>query len=107
MPRMRFDDHFMFELHVYLLLAFCNHLNLSEAQNLLDDQLYKRYHLGRKIIPYTQELLDWGFLERTNPGAPRVSGYMHLTTPKGREAIDQWFETLKSVSTAIEKGYIL
>ncbi|MEO0374184.1 MAG: hypothetical protein AAF329_06040 [Cyanobacteria bacterium P01_A01_bin.17] len=53
--------------------------------------------MGRYILPYTHNLIDWGLLERINPDAPKVCGYIHRTTEDGLEVIDEYFESLQSI----------
>lgn len=81
-----------------LLLAFKKERNQRQASQAIFYRLGKELHMGRDILPLTKFLVENGYLERTNPSAPKVSGYKHKTTTKGLQAIDSYFYQLNSIS---------
>lgn len=81
-----------------LLLAFKTERNLRQGSQAIAYKSGKELHMGRDILPLTKLLIEHGYLERTNPEAPKVSGYKHKTTSKGLEAIKNYFYRLNSIS---------
>ncbi len=81
-----------------LLLAYKSERNQRQAGHAILYRLGKELHMGRDILPLTKILIKHGYLERTNPNAPKVSGYRHKTTAKGIEAIDEYLYRLNSIS---------
>lgn len=86
------------ENHLLLLLTFYHERSYSDAKTAIEARDVKNMPLGRTILPCTQELVDWGFVERTNPGASRRAGHRHITTAKGKEVVEACFEKLRSLS---------
>jgi hypothetical protein len=81
-----------------LLLAYKAERNKSQAHKAIAYGLGKELHMGRDILPLTQELIDLGLVKRTNPNAPAVSGHKHVTTTDGCQAIENYFNSLESIS---------
>lgn len=77
----------MTEFHYLLLMAYFSNLNISQACELIHTKFDRNICPGRKGSPYTQELIDWGLVIRTNPGSSCRKGYYHKTTEKGLEFI--------------------
>ena len=86
--------------HILLLLAYAPERSKVQAQRIIDYRLGKELHMGRHILPLTQELIDLGLIERTNPGSPSVKGHKHVTTSRGHEVVNEYFDLLKSISEA-------
>ena len=84
--------------HTLLLIAYKSERNHSQAQKAIEYELNEKMSMGRHILPYTRNLVEWGLVERTNPEAPRVCGYRHKTTNKGIEEIEAYLEKLDSIS---------
>jgi len=89
--------------HIHLLLAYMRERSKSQAQKAIGYRLGKEPHMGRHILPLTQELIDYGFIERTNPDSPSVKGHKHVITSRGREVVKEYFDLLKSISEAEPK----
>jgi predicted Zn-ribbon and HTH transcriptional regulator len=79
------------ELHMQLAIAYQVPRNLSQVGRALDQELGKVYHQGRHIIPYTQNLEDWGYIQRVNPGACKSAGYIFQTTALGKQIIAKYY----------------
>ena len=84
--------------HVLLLLAYKSERNKSQAHKAIAYGLGTELHMGRDILPLTQELIDLGLVRRTNPTAPAVSGHKHVTTADGCQEIENYFNSLESIS---------
>ena len=56
--------------HMLLMLAYKSERNKSQAQKAIDYHVGEVLNMGRHVLPYTQNLIDWGLIERTNPEAP-------------------------------------
>lgn len=93
-----FDSKLITENHLLLLLTFHQERSYSEAKVAIENREVKNMPLGRTVLPCTQELVDWGFVRRTNPGASRRAGHKHITTDEGKEVVQVWFEKLRDLS---------
>lgn len=83
--------------HFHFLLAFAVERNVSQGLKAISYRLGKDYNPGR-IYPCIKELNEWGLIERTNPGAPRVSGHKYKISLQGCAVIEEYMERLKAVS---------
>ena len=101
---MDFYSQFIKIEHIYLLLAYSQKRNKSQAQKAIYDSLEIDLSLGRKVIPLTQELVEWGLIERINPNSSNSSGHVHETNFKGRVEIEKYIKKLRSIS--LERRYI-
>lgn len=90
--------YYLSEKHFWLLLAYKQELNKSQAKNAIYDCLGKDLNFGRHILPLTQELIDLGYIKRTNPDASSKAGHKHIITPEGETAVFEYLENLKSIS---------
>lgn len=83
---------------ILLLLAYKSERSKSQAFKAIAYQLGTELHMGRDILPLTQELINQGLVLRTNPEAPSVKGHMHITTVEGCKEIEAYFNALESIS---------
>lgn len=84
--------------HILLLLAYKIERSKSQAHKAIAYQFGKELHMGRDVLPLTQELIELGLVERTNPNAPAVRGHKHVTTADGCKEIEAFFNSLESIS---------
>lgn len=73
--------------------------NKSQAQRAISYEFNENLSMGRHILPYTQQLIDMGFIARTNPDEPRVRGHKHLITDQGQLALDRYLERFNKIAT--------
>lgn len=97
-------ENLITEKHILLLLAYMQERSKSQAQRAIADRTQKQLHLGRHVLPLTQDLLEWKLIKRTNEGSPSVKGHKHKTEPEGCREVDKYFEKLKSIAE-IRYGY--
>lgn len=83
---------------ILLLLAYKLERSKSQAHKAIAYQFGKELHMGRDILPLTQELIELGLVVRTNPNAPAVKGHKHLTTTEGCKEIENYVNSLESIS---------
>ena len=83
--------------HILLLLAYKSERSKAQAYRAITHE-DERIDMGRHVLPFTQELVDWGLVRRTNPGAPSVKGHRHLITSKGMSALENYFERLNNIA---------
>lgn len=86
------------EKHIYLLLAYKMERSKSQAHKAIAYQFGRELHMGRDILPLTQELIELGLVIRTNPNAPAVKGHKHLTTTEGCQEIENYINSLQSIA---------
>lgn len=91
------------EKHILLLCAYKQERNKSQAQEAIDYCTGRVLSFGRDILPFTQQLIDWGCIERTNPNASFKKGHKHIITPKGEEALKQYLERYSKMLESISK----
>lgn len=84
--------------HVLLLIAYKSERNKAQVQRAIEYKMNEPINMGRHILPYTQELIDWGLIERTNPQASSSSGHNSLITALGLSALDGYFSKLHSIA---------
>lgn len=84
--------------HVLLLIAYKSERNKTQAQKAIDYNMGETLNMGRHVLPYTQELLDWGLIDRTNPEAASSSGHKSVITAHGLDELDSYFCKLNSIA---------
>lgn len=92
------DFQSLTDKHIFLLYAYKQERNKSQAQKAISYYMGRELNFGRHILPLTQELIDLGYIERTNPDASSKTGHNHMITPKGEDAVKQYLRTLESIS---------
>lgn len=85
--------------HVLLLTAYKSERNKTQAQKAIDYNLGIDMNMGRHVLPKTQELIDWGLIQRTNPQAPASKGHRNIITEQGLYELDCYFEKLNSIAS--------
>lgn len=86
------------EKHVLLLQAYKHERNKRQAQEAIAHYSGRELNFGRHVYPLTQDLIDWGFVKRTNPGSSNAKGHKHIITSTGKEALSNYFKMLDSIS---------
>jgi hypothetical protein len=84
--------------HVLLLLAYKSERNKTQAQKAIDYNMGETLNMGRHVLPYTQELIEWGLIERTNPEDPSSLGHKSVITAYGLDELNGYFCKLNSIS---------
>lgn len=84
--------------HFLLLSAYQAERSKAQAHRAINYEMNENLSMGRHVLPYTQQLIDWGFIVRTNPNEPRVRGHKHLITNEGRHALDRFINGFKDLS---------
>lgn len=84
--------------HVLLLLAYRSERNKTQAQRAIDYNMGETLNMGRHVLPYTQELIDWGLIERTNPDDPSSLGHKSVITTLGQDELESYFAKLNSIA---------
>ena len=86
------------EKHFMLLLAYRVERNKSQAQKAIYYCTNKQLSFGRHIVPFTQELIDLGYIKRTNPNSSHKQGHNHIITLEGEKAINEYSMQIDSIS---------
>ncbi|MGK7930471.1 MAG: hypothetical protein AB4041_03410 [Microcystaceae cyanobacterium] len=63
------------EKHVLLLQAYKQERNKSQAQQAIYYCTGRELSFGRHVLPLTQQLIDLGYIKRTNPNASSKKGH--------------------------------
>jgi len=92
--------------HFLLLSAYQTERSKAQAERAISYEMNEKMSMGRHVLPYTQHLIDWGFIVRTNPDEPRVRGHKHLITETGLQALDRFLGGFKGIANSNpEFGY--
>ncbi len=91
------------ENHYLLMQSYRTPRSYTASQKAINYYLGKHINLPRKIPSLTQELVDWGLVERTNPGSSCREGYKHKITLKGKEVIQEYESAIRRISEPCPK----
>ena len=87
-------------LRILLLHAYAPGRHKTAASWAIHEATGDEIHMGRHVLPLTQELCDEGLIERITKDEP---GHYYMTTKKGYQSIDEYNQCLNQISKNIFK----